>query len=287
MKQFTYLSLLVCVAFCAATLSAQQLRFPQPSQGTKITQTIGITDVTITYSRPGVKGREIWGKLVPFAELWRTGANLATTIEFTDEVKIEGQKVPAGKYAVFSIPGKDEWTVILNKNFNQGGTASYKQDEDLLRVKVKPMMVTENKEWMEFTFESLTENSAMIHLCWEKLRLPIKLDVETKDLVLTKARTVVSWAPAMQIANYSLQNNTNLDEAMKMIDVSIAIQETYRNHVVKARLLDKAGKKADAAKVYEKAVTMGKAEKTAPFDLADVEKELAALKPAPAAKPKK
>jgi hypothetical protein len=280
------LRMIACVAAIAATMimtaptaHAQQARFPQPSPGAKVMQTIGITDMTITYSRPGVKGREVWGKLVPFDQLWRTGANMATTLEFTDDVKIEGQKLAAGKYALFSIPGKAEWTLIFNKNVNQGGTAAYKQEEDALRVKVKPAAAAESHEWLDFHIENLSDNGAEVALYWEKLKVPFKVEVETKDLVLSKARGAVSWVPAMQFANYALQNNTNLDEAMKMIDVSIATQETYRNVLVKARLMEKTGaKKPDVLKMMEKAVALGKAQKDAPFDLADVEKQVAEMK---------
>jgi hypothetical protein len=258
---------------------AQQARFPQPSPSAKITQTVGITDISISFSRPGVRGREIWGKLVPYDQLWRTGANMATVFEISDDVKIEGQKLAAGKYALFSIPGKTEWTIIFNKNWNQAGTAAYKQEEDVLRIKVKPAEAPEMHEWLDFHIDNLTDNSAVIALCWEKLRVPFKVEIDTKELTLSKARAAVSWLPPMQFANYCLQNNTNLDEALKMIDISIAIQETYRNHVVKGRLLEKMGKKADATKVLEKAVAMGKAQKEPPFDLAEVEKQLAELMP--------
>lgn len=275
-RLFLYCALVLCISSFSA--NAQQVRTPLPSPNVKLIQTIGITDISLTYSRPGVKAREIWGKLVPFGSVWRTGANMATVFEISDPITVEGQKLPAGKYAFFTIPAKDEWTVIFNKTWNQGGAGNYKQEEDVLRIKVKPLMVADTKEWFEFSFDNLTDNSATMTMAWEKLRLPVKIEVNTKELVLTKARAAVSWVTSMQFAQYCLQNNTNLDEAAKMIDISISIQKTYRNHVVKARILDKAGKKTDAVKIYEEAVTMGKAEKTPPFDLADVEKELAALK---------
>jgi hypothetical protein len=266
--------LVALVATTSAVRLSAQARFPLPSPNAKVMQTVGITDISITYSRPGVKGREIWGKLVPYDQVWRTGANLATVFEVSEDVKIEGQKLAAGKYALFSIPGKTEWTIIINKNWNQGGTSAYKQEEDVLRVKVKPVAAAQNHEWFDFHFEDLSDNAATLEMHWEKLIVPIKIETDTKELTLSKARAAVTWTAPMQFANYCLQNNTNLDEALKMIDVSIAIQETYRNTVVKARLLEKTGKKADAVKSLEKAVVLGKAQKEAPFDLADVEKQL-------------
>lgn len=277
----------IAVAFVllvsAHNLFAQAVRFPSPSSGAVVKQSIGITDITITYSRPGVKGREIWGKLVPFGELWRTGANGATVLEVTDEVMIEGQKLPAGKYSLFTVPAQTgEWTLVINKNPALGGTAGYKQEEDVFRAKVKPQMQTASREWLEFSFEDLTDSSANIVLYWERLRLPIKMTVATQELTFAKARNAVANAQGANLgfANYALQTNSNLAEALKMTDASIAVQETYRNHVIKARILEKMGKKAEAVKFLEKGIAMGKEMKTAPFDLADNEKMLAAWKSA-------
>lgn len=277
----------IAVAFVllvsAHNLFAQAVRFPSPSSGAVVKQSIGITDITITYSRPGVKGREVWGKLVPYNELWRTGANMATVLEVTDEVMIEGQKLPAGKYSLFTIPAQTgEWTLVINKNPALGGTAGYKQEEDVFRTKVKPQMQTASREWLEFSFEDLTDSSANVVLYWERLRLPIKMTVATQELTFAKARNAVANAQGANLgfANYALQTNSNLDEALKMTDASIAVQETYRNHVIKARILEKMGKKADAVKFLEKGVKMGKEMKTAPFDLADNEKMLATWKSA-------
>lgn len=277
----------IAVAFVllvsAHNLFAQAVRFPSPSSGAVVKQSIGITDITITYSRPGVKGREVWGKLVPYNELWRTGANMATVLEVTDEVMIEGQKLPAGKYSLFTIPAQTgEWTLVINKNPALGGTAGYKQEEDVFRTKVKPQMQTASREWLEFSFEDLTDSSANVVLYWERLRLPIKMTVATQELTFAKARNAVANAQGANLgfANYALQTNSNLDEALKMTDASIAVQETYRNNVIKARILEKMGKKADAVKFLEKGVKMGKEMKTAPFDLADNEKMLATWKSA-------
>jgi hypothetical protein len=279
------ISLIVAFVLTLAVqnLSAQAVRFPSPSSGAVVKQSIGITDVTITYSRPGVKGREVWGKLVPFGELWRTGANLATVLEVSDDVMIEGQKLPAGKYSLFTVPAQTgEWTLVINKNPNLGGTAGYKQEEDVFRAKVKPQMLTAPREWLEFSFEDLTDSSANVVLYWERLRLPIKMTVATQEIAFAKARTAVANAQGANLgfANYALQTNSNLDEALKMTDASIAVQETYRNNVIKARILEKMGKKADAVKFLEKGVKMGKEMKTAPFDLADNEKMLATWKSA-------
>ncbi|MDW8220986.1 MAG: DUF2911 domain-containing protein [Bacteroidota bacterium] len=278
---YTVLVALAVIVASTATTISQTVRFPAPSSAAMVKQTVGVTDITITYSRPGVKGREIWGKLVPYNELWRTGANAATTIEVSDDVMIEGQKLAAGKYSVFTIPAQSgEWTLVINKNPNLAGTAGYKQEEDVFRVKVKAQMQPVSQEWLAFSFEDLTDSSATILLAWERMRLPIKLTVNTAELTLNKARAAIANGQGAYIgfANYALQTNSNFEEALKMVDASIAVQETYRNHVVKARLLEKMGKKADAVKVLEKGIALGKAMKTAPFDLADSEKLLATWK---------
>lgn len=269
------------LTFCFASAAAQPVRFPSPSPAATVKQTIGVTDVTVSYSRPGVKGREIWGKLVPYGELWRSGANMATTLELSDEATIEGQKIAAGKYSVFTIPAQQgDWTLVINKNPNLAGTAGYKQEEDVFRVKVKAQMQPSSREWLEYAFEELSDSSATLALYWERLRLPIKISTASSDLAFGKARAAVAQAQGAFIgfANYALQTGSNLDEALKMLDASIAVQEGYRNYVLKARILERMGKKADAVKIMEKGVAMGKSAKTPPFDLADNEKILASWK---------
>ncbi len=276
---------LVCAAIFVGATSidalAQGVRFPAVSPGASLKQTVGVTDISVVYSRPGVKGRDIWGKVVAYNELWRAGANLSTMLEVSDDVKIEGQKVPAGKYSIFLIPAQQgDWTLVVNKAVNLGGTNGYKQEDDVFRAKVKPVVQATSTEWLEYTINDFTDSSATLALTWEKLRIPMKIEIATSELSFSKARNAVAAGQAANIgfANYALQTNSNLEEAMKMVDASIAVQESYRNHVLKARLLEKMGKKADAVKFLEKAITLGKAAKTAPFDLADNEKMLATWK---------
>jgi hypothetical protein len=137
-----------------------------------------LTDITIAYSRPGVKGRQIWGTLVPYDKVWRTGANEATTITFSQEVKIDGKPLPAGTYSLHTIPGKEEWTVIFNKDAKQWGSYSYEQANDALRVRVKPQQ-GEHAEWMTFSFPDVSTNAATLQFAWEKVRIPIRLELDT------------------------------------------------------------------------------------------------------------
>lgn len=147
-----------------------------------VIQTVGTADVTISYSRPGVKGRQIWGGLVPYDKVWRAGANEATKITFGKDVLINGKKLAAGSYAFFTIPSKDEWTVIFNKTADQWGAFEYNQAEDALRIKVKPQSAEFN-EWLEYTFSDMKinkkgNNSAVINLNWDKLKIPFTVEFQ-------------------------------------------------------------------------------------------------------------
>ncbi|MFQ5778141.1 MAG: DUF2911 domain-containing protein, partial [Terriglobia bacterium] len=147
---------------------------PRPSPNASISQTIGVTEVTISYGRPGVKGREIWGALVPYGQVWRTGANEATTISLSTGVIIEGQKLAPGTYALFTIPSANEWTLIFNKTAQQWGAFSHDASQDALRVTVKPQ-AADHSEWMSFQFEDLSEDSATVVLRWGKVAVPFKI----------------------------------------------------------------------------------------------------------------
>ena len=153
------------------------LRLPRVSQGAKITQAIGLSEVTIYYHRPGVKGREIWGKLLPYGEVWRAGANEPTLFTFSDEVTIQGKKLPAGTYRFVTFPGQKEWTVIFNSEVKNWGTM-YEAKYDTLKFTVMPE-AGPNEEWLSFSFTDLTPSSAQVVLAWEKVRLGFKIEFHT------------------------------------------------------------------------------------------------------------
>jgi hypothetical protein len=310
LKRF-YNSLFVLLVIVSATVAvAAQVRTPRPSQKASVMQTIGVTDVTITYHRPGVKGRTIWGEptaeqkakvtgeatldnqlerpkdavIVPWGHIWRTGANENTTIEFTDNVLINGQKLAAGNYSLHTIPTKDEWTIVFNGTANQWGSFSYDPAKDTLRVKAKPVSVTENQEWLQFTIDPINDNSARVNIRWEKLTVPFTVEVpDVNAVTLAKARAAVGaakpedWRTPFQAANYALQNKVDADdqEAMAWLDQSIKVKETFQNLSVKARALYKMGKKEEAIALAEKAVQRGKMDKN---DTANFEKALAEMK---------
>ncbi len=176
MKILRYIFFLLLVLLFTQPVQSQD-EPPRLSPKASVSQVVGYTEITITYCRPGVKGRQIWGELVPYNEVWRTGANEATTIEFGDDVMVEGNKVPKGKYGLFTIPGKEEWTIILNKIWDQWGAFNYDPSEDFLRFKVKPQK-SDFTERLLFTFEYVSPYSANIVIEWKELEVPFL--VETK-----------------------------------------------------------------------------------------------------------
>lgn len=279
-----FLAALVSAALLANASSAADLQLPRPSQKAQVMQTVGLTDVTINYSRPGVKGRTIWGELVPYDKVWRTGANEATSITFSTDVKVNGQLLAAGTYSFHTIPTKSDWTVIFNKKADQWGSYSYDEKEDALRVQVKAQP-HEFTEWMEFSLPDIAVDKATVALDWEKLRVPFEIQVETIEHALASARAAMaSLAPddhqtAFRCASFAFQNNVAPDEARQWMDKSISIKETWLNLRVKADMLAKDGKTAEAIQFAEKAIAVGKTD--APADeIAKIEKQVAEWKKA-------
>ncbi len=261
--------LAIAVPLAATTLLAAapvlaQLDLPRPSPNATVSQTVGLTNVTITYCRPGVKGRVIWGGLVPYDQVWRTGANEATTITFGDDVTIDGTKLPAGTYGLFTIPGKDEWTVILNKTAKQWGPYQYKEADDVLRFKVKPHPMAFH-ELLTFVFPAVSAESATVAMVWDKLAVPFTFKVDTVDKVLTQARKAIAeakpddWRTSYRAAAFCLDNNVNLPEARTWLAKSVAVKETMYNLSGQARFLALDGKKAEAIALAKKAIAVGKA----------------------------
>lgn len=304
----TFILLLLLLA-SAASVSAQApaVRLPRPSQKASVMQTIGVTDVTITYSRPGVKGRKIWGDapatakaasatatlddasqrakdapIVPYGHVWRTGANEATIFTVTDDVLINGQKLPAGSYSLHTIPGKDEWTIIFNGVADQWGSFNYDEKKDVLRVKVKPQWVNDNQEWLEYSFPVVTANSATVLIRWEKVAVPFTVEVPNVEAVMRAkidaaiAANPNDWRIPLQVAN-QYANDDKWDEALRWADQSIKVKETYQNLATKAQILYAAGKKDQAMTLAQQAIDKGKADKA---DTTRMEKRLADWKAA-------
>lgn len=273
------LSIVTIMLVFSTLLLAQELKLPQVSQKTSVMQTVGLTDVTISYSRPGVKGRVIWGGLVPYDKIWRTGANSATIFSVSDDVKINGQNLPAGEYSFHSIPGKDQWTIIFNKVAKQWGSYDYDQSKDALRIQVKPEQGP-LQEWMMFSFPVVQPSGATVELAWEKLRVSFNIETNTQAKALANIKQALegmnNWDIPYGAAQYAFTSNLdNKDEAMKWINQSVALKETYWNLRLKAEMLARDGKTADAIAVAEKAVELGKANKDEPGEVAKTEKQIA------------
>ncbi|HEX7181720.1 MAG TPA: DUF2911 domain-containing protein [Thermoanaerobaculia bacterium] len=259
-----------------AAYAQQQLNLPRPSPSASVSQTIGVTKVEIHYSRPGVKDRKIWGELVPYNEVWRTGANENTTITFSTPVKIGGRELPAGIYGLQTIPAQNEWTVIFSKDAELWGAFNYKPENDALRIQAKPRTVADSLERMRFTFEDVTDNSAAVVLRWEKLEVPFTIEVDTPKLVMDAAKSAVRWQTPYQAANYCLQNDTCLDEASRWLDASIILEPTFANQRAKAMLLAKKNDYKGAVSFGEKALAAAKAAQPPPQpqQVSDLEKML-------------
>lgn len=249
--------------FCIVTfLNAQQhppQRMLRISPFASVSQTVGVTEMTITYHRPGVKGREIWGKLVPYNTVWRSGANNATVFSFSDDVQINGTTLKAGKYSFFTIPGETEWKVIFNSNAEQWGAYSYDSTKNVLVFSVKPEQAP-HEEWLSYNFSDLTMNSAKVSLRWEKLSIPFTITTNTDANIKNYETTYKNNASqqAATYARYTLDTKTDLDKGLEAIDRAIALSPTYGNYSTKAQLLAQKEQWADAVKTGEQAIEAGK-----------------------------
>lgn len=251
-------SLIAAAALLLATPAlAQSLELPDLSPRAQVTQTAGVTTIKVDYASPGVKGRTVFGELVPFGKLWRTGANSATTLEVSTDVTIGGKAVPAGKYAVFTIPGKDEWTVIINKNPNQGGTRSYDQKLDQARFEVKPTDAPK-RERMTFLFADTTDTGTKLVLDWAGKQVVMPIGIGTKALVEAgiggyakgTARQLASAARYYKAAG-------ELDKGLAMVDDALAIDETWFALWIKADILAAKGDTKAALPIAQKAYDLG------------------------------
>jgi hypothetical protein len=247
-------ALILCCGLVAVStgFAENDLNLPDVSQAAMVKQRIALTDVTISYHRPLVNGRKIWGGLVPYGQVWRAGANENTTVEVSDNVTLEGQALPKGLYGLHMIPTPDSWTLILSKTNTGWGSYSYKQEEDALRVTVKPRPLAENEEALEYEFEDLKPNSAVATLKWEKLAVPFKIEVTDQTTLENiraqlKGRGQFTWQALDEGANFCLTHNIDLEQGLNWADASIQNEERFDNLSTKVDLL-KALHRDDEAK---------------------------------------
>ena len=266
-------ALAALLGVATAASAQQQITTPRLSPNATVTQTVGITEITLRYSRPGVKDRTVWGELVPYGEVWRTGANENTTIRFSTPVKIGGKELPAGLYGLQTIPTANEWTVIFSKDADEWGAFNYKPENDALRIQAKPEAAG-FQERMGFEFTDLTDNSAKVVMRWEKLAVPFTVEVDTPKLVMDQLKSAVRWQTPYQAANWCIQNDSCLDDASRWLDASIALEPTFQNQRAKAGVLAKKNDYKGAVAWGEKALATAKSAQQAPSaqQVADLEK---------------
>ena len=254
-----------CVFSTALFAADEKVEFPAASQHALLKQRVGLTDVEVDYSRPNKNNRIIFGGLVPFDKIWRTGANQATRIKFSGNVKFGDKEVPAGEYAVFSIPGQNEWTIILSKDL-KASAAEYKQENDAARVTAKPVLIGMPAETFTIGFEDLRANSATFYLEWDKTRVPVKLTTNDVEKVMQGIDATVKSGKEPEAgfyysaASFYLDQNKDLPQALKWVDQAIEKNpKAYFMQFKKAQILAKLGNKKEAIAAAEKSIELLKA----------------------------
>lgn len=250
------------VATTLATADAQSIKTPQPSTAQTIKQDFGLGTIELSYSRPNMKGRKIYGDLVPFGNVWRTGANNATTLTFSDEVMIGGTKVPAGKYGLLTIPDKDNWTVIVSKQTDVSSPADYKQESDVVRIPLKTTQINSDPfETFTMQFTNVKASSIQLAITWDKTRviLPITTDVETKVMAQINNAMNKDNKPYFASAMYYMDNGKDMNQALSWLDKALEQNpKAFWVHHQRANALAKLGKKDDAKMAANKSIELAK-----------------------------
>lgn len=246
------------------SVSAQQIDTPRPSPLSTVTQKVGLTEFTITYSRPSAKGRKVFGDVVAFDKLWRTGANMATILKSSDEFSVAGTKIPAGEYSLFCIPGSTEWTIILNKTAKLSGTNGYKESEDAIRFKAKPVAITPAVETFSIGFNNLRDNAANIELSWENTRVSFEVQVEYDARVMKQIDDVMAGPTAgsyNSAASYYFNNGKDLNKALEYVNKALEKGgEKYWILSLKAQIQAGLNDFKGAVETANKAKTMAQAD---------------------------
>jgi hypothetical protein len=243
---------------------AQQIQMPQASPTAKIAQQVGLSDVTVDYSRPSTKGRKIFGELVPFGQVWRTGANGATLLTFSTDVMISGKNVPAGQYALYSIPGKSEWTMILSKNTKLWGAIGYNESDDLIRFNATPNKLSRNYETMEITFADMTDTGANLSIKWETTRVDFRIETEVDEIVMAQIQELVidseTENPGLlySAANYYYTNKKDMSQAYAWISKSVESDKKYWTVHLKAKIEATLGMKSEAIASAKESMALAK-----------------------------
>ena len=266
MKKYLLCLSLIIFSFILSLEVSAQLKLPQASPEAMVKQTVGLTDITIRYHAPGVKGRKVFGSLVPFGKLWRAGANEATLITFQDDLYLNHERVPAGTYSFFIIPESDsEWHIVLNKDTTLWGLEGYSELNDVAYLRVTPKTVP-FQETLQFSFTDIGTNTGTLNLTWENTQLSVRIETEIEKKALANINNALAkaapddWYIWAQAANYMIPRKDHHQKALEWINKSIAIKENFFNNWVKARLYAQNREYQAAANLTAKAIQLGNKE---------------------------
>jgi len=274
---------LFAMAAIAMTSAAMgQIKLPAPSPGATVSQKVGLTEVTVEYSRPSVKGRKIFGDLVPYGELWRTGANASTKINFKDDVVFCGKPVPAGKYSLFTVPSEDMWKIVLNSNSDMSGTSGYDSNLDVLSVSIRPSKGETLTESLTFSFENIKDRSATLILSWEKTKLEFSIEQDIDKIVMAQindqlinSKTEAEAGTYYSAAMYYKEKGTDLNQALAWMNKACekrpeAFWYTHR----KAELLFAMGRNKEALEAAAKSLEAAKSNEDGDFGYVKMNEDL-------------
>lgn len=261
-KQIRNFSAALALTVVSTMVVNAQVKMPAPSPLQTVKQAFGLAEITIEYSRPSAKGRTIFGDVVPFGKIWRTGANAATKITFGDNVKLEGKDVPAGTYALYTIPNKDKWEILIYKDLTLGGNVNdYKNENELLRFTVTPKTTSEKRETFTIDIANLTSSAANIELLWENTSVGFNVttDIDSKIMKSIEANVINDNRPYFQAASYYYENNKDLAKAAEWVDKATASNpKAFYMYMLKAKIQAKQGDKKGAVATAEKVITLAK-----------------------------
>lgn len=291
MKKFFLLTLSVGLSMAAFA----QLNLPQPSPKATVSQTFGITEIGLVYSSPAVNGRTIWGGLVPYGQVWRAGANAATEISFSTDVMVGGQAVKAGKYALFMLPGEQEWTVIINSNANQWGSTAYKKELDVARFTVKAESLPNVRERLTYYINYQSNEAAEVVMKWEKVKIAFPVTAKTGELAMASLNKYFrnnsgEWMNYASAARYLIENKGSAADALQFANKAVELNSKhFFGHYIKALALEANNNAAEALAAANEAKRIGEAEPSGFYDVykADIAAKIELWSKAKPAKKKK
>ncbi|RAJ06758.1 Protein of unknown function (DUF2911) [Chitinophaga skermanii] len=262
-KQVKFLAVAAFVSTLSLNAMAQGIKMPAPSPVQTVKQDFALSSVEVTYSRPSVKGRSIFGAQEPYNVLWRTGANAATKVTFGEDVKVNGVNVPKGEYALYTIPGANEWTVILNKGIKNWGKDGYKESDDVARFKVNPVQLPFAVETFMINFENIRSNAMNMMLLWETTMVSFEITADINPKIQASIEEGLknpdaAKRPYWEAANWYFNNNLDINKALEYVNAATASNSTFWKEHLKAKILAKKGDKAAAKATAQKSITMAK-----------------------------